>query len=431
MDSKDLIAIFEYLEREKGIKRELVVEAIEEALMIAARKSVQNSGSNITVSIDPKTGEIEVLSEKEVVDTVDNPEEQISLEDAKELTAEAEIGQVLQTVITPSDFGRVAAQVARQVITQRLRSAERDVIYEEYRHRVGDIVSGLIKRIGKGSTLVVDLGKVEAILPGRFYPKTEKHHIGERVTALMLEVRDTDIGGAEVVLTRSHPEFVKELFIQEVPELSDGTIEINRIVREAGYRTKMTVTSNNPRVDPVGSCVGVRGTRVKNIIRELNNEKIDIIPSADDPIVLLQRAIDPVDIKKIHVDEEEGVISIVVADEDYPTILGRKGMNIRLIGNLIERELEVQKMSEYQKASRIERQQLALSESPALNQPLVLDGMSSFALDTLIAAGYATPADLLRADPAEIAQKADLSPEMVESILEQVEKRLIEKAEKQ
>lgn len=399
--------------------------------MIAARKSVQSAGNNITVTIDPKTGEIEVLSEKEVVNVVDNPEEQISLEDAKELTTEAEVGQVLQTIITPSDFGRVAAQVARQVITQRLRSAERDVIYEEYRHRVGDIVSGSIKRIGKGSTLVVDLGKVEAILPGRFYPKTEKHHVGERVTALMLEVRDTDIGGAEVVLTRSHPEFVKELFIQEVPELSDGTIEINRIVREAGYRTKMTVTSNNPRVDPVGSCVGVRGTRVKNIIRELNNEKIDIIPSADDSIVLLQRAIDPVDIKKIHVDEEEGVVSIVVADEDYPTILGRKGMNIRLIGNLIERELEVQKMSEYQKASRIERQQLALSENPALNQPLVLDGMSSFALDTLVSAGYATPSDLLRADPVEIATKADLSPEMVESILEQVEKRLIEKVEKQ
>ncbi len=431
MDSKDLVAIFEYLEREKGIKRELVVGAIEEALMIAARKSVQSAGNNITVTIDPKTGEIEVLSEKEVVEVVDNAEEQISLADAKELTTEAEVGQVLQTVITPSDFGRVAAQVARQVITQRLRSAERDVIYEEYRHRVGDIVSGSIKRIGKGSTLVVDLGKVEAILPGRFYPKTEKHHVGERVTALMLEVRDTDIGGAEVVLTRSHPEFVKELFIQEVPELSDGTIEVNRIVREAGYRTKMTVTSNNPRVDPVGSCVGVRGTRVKNIIRELNNEKIDIIPSADDPIVLLQRAIDPVDIKKIHVDEEEGVVSIVVADEDYPTILGRKGMNIRLIGNLIERELEVQKMSEYQKASRIERQQLALSENPALNQPLVLDGMSSFALDTLVAAGYATPSDLLRADPLEIATKADLSPEMVESILEQVEKRLIEKVEKQ
>ena len=430
MDSKDLIAIFDYLEREKGIKREIVAKAIEEALLIAARKSVQSAGNNISVTIDPKTGDIEVLSEKEVVEKVEDADEQISLEDAQELTEEAEIGMTLQIVITPEDFGRVAAQVARQVITQRLKSAERDVIHEEFRHRVGDIVSGQIKRIGKGATLVVDLGKVEAILPGRFYPKTEKHHVGERVTALMLEVRDTDVGGAEVVLSRSHPEFVKELFIQEVPELGDGTIEINRIVREAGYRTKMAVTSNNPKVDPVGSCVGVRGPRVKNIIREIDNEKIDIIPFAEDPIVLLQRAIDPIEIKKIHVDDEEGVVSIVCADEDYPTILGRKGMNIRLIGNLIERELEVQKMSAYSQASRIERQQLALSENPALDAPLELKGISSFALDSLTGAGFTTPGQLLRADPVEIAEKSDLSPELVESILEQVEKNLLEQVEK-
>ena len=215
-----------------------------------------------------------------------------------------------------------------------------------------------------------------------------------------------------------------------MPELGDGTIEINRIVREAGYRTKMAVTSNNPKVDPVGSCVGVRGTRVKNIIREIDNEKIDIIPFAEDPIVLLQRAIDPIEIKKIHVDDEEGVVSIVCADEDYPTILGRKGMNIRLIGNLIERELEVQKMSAYSQASRIERQQLALSENPALDAPLELKGISSFALDSLTGAGFTTPGQLLRADPVEIAEKSDLSPELVESILEQVEKNLLEQVEK-
>ena len=424
MDSKDLVAIFEYLEREKGIKRDIIVSAIEEALLIAARKSIHNAGTNISVTIDSRNGDIEVLSEKEVVDEVENPDEQLSLEEARELNPDAEVGQILQIVITPSDFGRIAAQVARQVITQRLRSAERDVIYEEYRHRVGDIVSGGIKRIGKGATLVIDLGKVEAILPGRFYPKTEKHHVGERVTALMLEVRDTDIGGAEVVLTRSHPEFVKELFQHEVPELSDDTIEITKIVREAGYRTKMAVSSNNPKVDPVGSCVGVRGTRVKNIIRELGNEKIDIIPYNDDPVILLQRAIDPIEIKKIHVDDEEGVISIVVSDEDYPTVLGKKGLNTRLIGNLIERELEVQKMSEYLKASRIERMQLALSEDPTLDEPLKMHGMmNQFALENLLAAGFDTPRKLLKADPAELAKAGDISVDMVETILEQVEKR--------
>ena len=275
---------------------------------------------------------------------------------------------------------------------------------------------------------MIDLGKVEAILPGRFYPKTEKHHVGERVTALMLEVRDTDIGGAEVVLTRSHPEFVKELFIQEVPELSDGTIEINKIVREAGYRTKMAVSSNSIKVDPVGSCVGVRGTRVKNIIRELGNEKIDIIPYIEDPVALLQRAIDPVEIKKINVDDEEGVISIVVSDEDYPTVLGKKGMNTRLIGNLLERELEVQKMSEYQKASRIERQQMALAENPALDEPLEASGnISKLAVDSLISAEFDTPRKLLKTDPNEIAAKAEIPLDLVESIIEEVEKRLWQK----
>ena len=425
MDSKDLVAIFDYLEREKGIKREIVAKAIEEALLIAARKSVSDAGANISVTIDPKSGAIEVLSEKEVVEgETENADDEISLEEARELNPDVEVGQVLQIVVTPADFGRVAAGVARQVITQRLRSAERDVIYEEYRHRVGDIVSGSIKRIGKGATLVVDLGKVEAILPGRFYPKTEKHHVGERVTALMLEVRDTDIGGAEVVLTRSHPEFVKELFIQEVPELSDGTIAINKIVREAGYRTKMAVSSNSIKVDPVGSCVGVRGTRVKNIIRELGNEKIDIIPYIEDPVALLQRAIDPVEIKKIHVDDEEGVISIVVSDEDYPTVLGKKGMNTRLIGNLLERELEVQKMSEYQKASRIERRQMALEDNPKLDEPLVASGsLSKLAIDSLISADFDTPRKLLKTDPNEIAAKADIPLDLVESIIEEVEKR--------
>ena len=424
MDSKDLVAIFDYLEREKGIKRDIVAKAIEEALQIAARKSVSDADGNISVSVDPKSGDVEVFSEKEVVEgETDNPNEEISLEDARELNPEVNPGQVLQIIVTPEDFGRVAAQVARQVITQRLRSAERDVIYEEYRHRVGDIVSGAIKRIGKGATLVIDLGKVEAILPGRFYPKTEKHHVGERVTALMLEVRDTDVGGAEVVLTRSHPEFVKELFIQEVPELGDGTIEINKIVREAGYRTKMAVSSNSPKVDPVGSCVGVRGTRVKNIIRELGNEKIDIIPYFDDPVALLQQAIEPVEIKKIHVDDEEGIISIVVSDDDYPTVLGKKGMNTRLIGNLIGRELEVQKMSGYQKASRLERQQMALMEDAWLDEPITSNGnISELALDSLRGAGYDTPRKLLKADPQEVVEKAEISLDMVENIIEQVEK---------
>jgi N utilization substance protein A len=273
--NKDLVAIFEYLEREKGIKREVVVNAIEESLLIAARKSVQGL-TNVSVSINAKTGEIEVFSEKEIVEKVEIPEEEIALDIAREIDPDCQIGQWIKVAVTPENFGRIAAQTARQVISQKLRGAERDVIYEEYRHRINEIVSGSIKRIVRGATLIVDLGKVEGILPDRFYPNSEKYQVGQRVQAMILEVRDTDNGGAEVILTRSHPEIVAQLFMQEVPELMDGIIEIKKIVRDAGYRTKMAVSSKDPKIDPLGTCVGLRGTRVKNIIRELNNEKIDI-----------------------------------------------------------------------------------------------------------------------------------------------------------
>jgi transcription termination/antitermination protein NusA len=324
--NKDLVAIFEYLEREKGIKREVIITAIEESLRAAARKSIKGL-INVSVHINPKTGNIEVIAQKEVVDKVTIPDEEISLEDAKQINPYCEIGQWIDIPATPQDFGRIAAQTARQIIAQKLRSAERDVIYEEYRHRLHEIVSGTVKRVIRGATLVVDLGKVEAILPDRFYPRTEKYNVGERVQALLFEVRDTESGGAEVILSRSHPEFVTQLFKQEVPELNDGTVIIEKIVRDAGYRTKLAVRSLDSKVDPVGACVGMRGNRVKNIIRELNNEKIDIIPYSDDPVQLLQNALSPTEIKKISISEDGSRISIVVDDEAYPTVLGKRGMN--------------------------------------------------------------------------------------------------------
>src|SRR5579872_836623 len=314
--NKDLVAIFEYLEREKGIKREIIISAIEESLRAAARKSTKGL-INVSVAINSKTGEIDVIAQKEVVDKVTIPEEEITLEDARILNPHCEIGQWVDISVTPQDFGRIAAQTARQVISQKLRSAERDVIYEEYRHRVNELISGSVKRVIRGATLIVDLGKVEGIMPDRFYPKIEKYNVGDRVQALLFEVRDTENGGAEVILSRSHPEFVRQLFLQEVPELQDGTITIEKIVRDPGYRTKLAVKSSDSKVDPVGACVGVRGTRVKNIIRELNNEKIDIIPYSEDPITLLQNALNPIKIKKIFVSEDRSTINLIVNDEDY------------------------------------------------------------------------------------------------------------------
>lgn len=421
--NKDLVAIFEYLEREKGIKRDVIIAAIEESLRAAARKSIKGH-INVSVQINPKTGNIDVIAQKEVVDQVTIPEEEISLEDAKILDPHAEIGQWIDLTITPQDFGRVAAQTARQVISQKLRGAERDVIYEEYRHRMHEIVSGTVKRVIRGATLIVDLGKVEAILPDRFYPKIEQYNVGERVQALLWEVRDTESGGAEVILTRSHPEFVVQLFMQEVPEINDGTIVIERIVREAGYRTKIAVRSLDPKVDPVGACVGVRGTRVKNIIRELNNEKIDIFPYSDDTLQLLQNALSPIEIKKISTSEDGSVISIVVEDESYPNVLGKRGLNARLNGQLIEIDLEVQKMSDYQKAMSLARAELASLDDPTLDEPLKVEGLSSMIVQSLIGAGFDTRRKLLIATREQLASIPEISVEMADKILDQVRKKV-------
>lgn len=419
--NKDLVAIFEYLEREKGIKRDIIIAAVEESLRAAARKSVKGL-INVSVHVNPKTGNVEVIAQKEVVDKVTIPDEEILLEDARVLNPNCEIGEWIDIAVTPQDFGRIAAQTARQVIAQKLRSAERDVIYEEYRHRVNEIISGTVKRTIRGATLVVDLGKVEAIMPDRFYPKTEHYNVGDRVQALLLEVRDTESGGAEVILSRSHPEFVAQLFIQEVPEINDGTITIEKIVRDAGYRTKVAVRSQDPKVDPVGACVGIRGNRVKNIIRELNNEKIDIIPYSDDPASLLQNAMHPLEIKKMFISDDKSAINIVVSDEDYPAALGKRGMNARLNGELAGVELQVQKMSQYQMAKSLEHAQIAQSEDKSLDERLAVEGVSSMILETLIEAGYDTPRKLLNATPEELAKIPAITMKLVDEILEKIRK---------
>jgi N utilization substance protein A len=422
--NKDLVAIFEYLEREKGIKRDVIIAAVEESLRAAARKSVKGL-LNVSVHINAKTGNIDVIAQKEVVDKVTIPDEEISLEDARVLNSHCDLGQWVDIAVTPQDFGRIAAQTARQVIAQKLRSAERDVIYEEYRYRVNEIISGTVKRTIRGATLVVDLGKVEAIMPDRFYPKTEKYDVGDRVRALLLEVRDTESGGAEVILSRSHPEFVAQLFIQEVPEINDGTITIEKIVRDAGYRTKVAVRSQDPKIDPVGACVGIRGNRVKNVIDELNKEKIDIIPYSEDSATLLQNALHPLKIMKMFITDDKSTINIVVNDEDYPAALGKRGMNARLNGELAGVELQVQKMSQYQAAMHSERAQIALSEDPTLDERLSIEGVSGMIIESLVGAGFDTPRKVLNATAEQLAAIPEISMEMADKVLEQIRKKRV------
>lgn len=428
--NKDLIAIFEYLEREKGIKREIVISAIEESLRAAARKSVSGA-SNVTVTIHPKTGNIDVYSEKEIVDEVEVPAQEILLEDAREIDPDCEIGQFIDVIVTPKDFGRIAAQKARQIITQKLRGAERDVIYEEYRHRINELISGTVKRFVRGANIIVDLGKVEALMPMKHYPKMEKYNPGDKVLALLLEVNDTENGGAEVILSRSHPEFVRQLLIQEVPEINDGTVIIDKIVRDAGYRTKLTVRSTDPKVDPVGACVGMRGVRVKNVVRELHNEKIDIIPFSQDPVELLQNALSPIEIRKINISEDDNTISIVVDDEDFAAVIGKKGMNARLNSELIGYELEVQRMTDYNRTMALQRTELAESDDPALNTPLEeVEGINKLinklVFQHLVAEGYNTLKSILISTPEELAKIPGISLDTADKIIEQIRKQRIE-----
>jgi len=423
--NKDLLTIFEYMEREKGIKRDVVIAAIEEALKTAARKSV-TGGADVQVSIDPKSGEIEIVAKKEVVDQVEFPDEEIAHEIAKEIYPESKIGDFVDIAIDAENFGRIAAGAARQLMTQKLRSAERDVIHEEFRHRINDIVSGTVKRFIRGKGLLIDLGKVEAILPLENYPKTERYNLGERVIALLLEVRDTENGGAEVVLTRSHPEFVEELFQQEVPELSENVIVIEKIVRDAGYRTKMAVSSTNPRVDPVGSCVGVRGTRVKNVIRELNNEKIDIFPFSNDSVELLQNSLDPIEVRKVGIDEEQNTITFVVEDDDYAKVIGKRGANLRLSEALTGFGLIVKKLTEYNMEYNIameeEKNKVEESGSETLDQELNLEGINPLLKDSLIQSGFTTLRKILSATKQEISEKLSISEDAVETLLEDLKK---------
>lgn len=419
--NKDLIAIFEYMEREKGIKREVLIEAIEESLCLAARKTFLGA-NDIIVHIDPKTGIIDASCQKEIVETVTIPNEEISLEDLEKLELKGDLGEEVRVPLDPKALGRIAAQKAKQIISQKLKNAERDVVCEEYRHRVGEIISGTVKKISRGD-ITVDLGKVDSLMPAKNYPRLENYREGEKILALLQEVIDVPGVSAEVILSRSDKEFVRQLFIQEVPELRDGIISIKKIVREPGYRTKLTVESTDHKIDPVGACIGVRGTRIKNIIRELHNEKIDVFAHADDPILLLQNALSPIEIKKLGFDEDKNAISIIVNDDDFAAAIGKKGMNVRLNAELIGQELEVRRLSEYKKVIELEKLEIAESEDPWFDNALQLDEVNPLVVENLIEAGFDTFRKLLAATPEELTNIPGVNTEMVDNFLEQIRKQ--------
>lgn len=337
----ELKALFEYYEKEKGIDRTKMVEALQSALLAASKRSI-GPARELRIEIDPDKGSIKAWARLLVADQVENPFEQLSVKHARKLKPDAVIGDEVDIEVTPKDFGRIAAQTAKQTWMQRLREAEKANLYEEFKDRTGDVVSGTIRRFDK-SDVVVDLGKFEGIMTSRERVPTEDYTPGDRMRFYVKAVEKSTQRGPEIILSRSHPNFVRRLFEFEVSEISDRTVEIISIAREAGYRTKVAVHSADEKVDPVGACVGLRGARVKNIVRELNNEKVDIIRWSKDPVELTREALKPIKILSISVDEPNKRVHLTVSEEDLSKAIGRRGQNARLTSRLIGYDLVIEK----------------------------------------------------------------------------------------
>jgi N utilization substance protein A len=335
----EFIAMLEHFEKDKGIKREILIDAVQTALLSAAKKSVE-AGRNLELTMDPKTGVVVARAQLIVVDRVQDKHDQIQLAKAQAIKADVVVGEEVWIDVTPKDLGRIGAQTARQAIMQRIRQAEKQMIYDEFRDRAGEIVSGIVRGFER-QDVKVDLGKFEAILPNRERVQSEDYAIGDRIRAYVVAV-DNSARGPEIILSRSHPNFVRRLFETEVAEIADKTVEIKAIAREAGFRTKVAVYSANEKVDPVGACVGMKGARVKNIVRELNNEKVDIIRWSSDVKELVTEALKPARIKDLWLEEKKKAVEVRVDNDQLSLAIGKRGQNARLTARLTGWEINIQ-----------------------------------------------------------------------------------------
>ncbi len=349
--NRELIAVIDQIGREKGIDKAKVIGAVEAALQTAAKKRF-GQGENIQVEIDSKTGEINVISVKRIVESVTNPKAEISLQEAQRVDSGAEVGDEIGSVIEMDELGRIAAQTAKQVIFQKVREAEWEAVQKEYATRQGDLINGIILGQERRNYLV-DLGKTEAILPVQEQIPRESYRRGDRVKAYLLEVRRTP-KDVQVILSRTHPQFVCKLFELEVPEVSEKIVEIKGVVREPGDRTKIAVASREKAVDPVGACVGIKGSRVQAVVRELRGEKIDIIAWTSDPRVFIAEALNPASIEKVGIDEEKKSALVVVADSQLSLAIGKNGQNVRLAAKLTGWKIDIISATEYEK-EKVER----------------------------------------------------------------------------
>ena len=360
----ELMLVIDQIGREKGIGKEKIISALEAALLTAAKKRL-GQGDNIQVDIDTDTGDISIVSKKTITEIVVDAKTEISLEEARQIDDEAEMGDEIGSLIDMDGFGRIAAQAAKQVICQKVREAEWESLEREYSKKEGELVHGVILGQERRNYLV-DIGKTEALLPVQEQIPREAHRRGDRVRALLLEVRRTP-KDVQVILSRAHPHFVVKLFGLEVPEISEKIVEIKGVVREPGDRTKISVASRDKAVDPVGACVGVKGSRVQAIVRELRGEKIDIIPWTDDPRVFIGEALNPASIEKVGIDDQKKSALVVVADSQLSLAIGKNGQNVRLAAKLTGWKIDIISSTEYEK-EKMERDlaiKAALAEETA------------------------------------------------------------------
>ncbi|MFP3981460.1 MAG: transcription termination factor NusA [Desulfobacterales bacterium] len=401
----DMKRVIEQVSRDKGIDFYVLVKTLEEALRSAVRKKFGNK-IDIEIQYNEESGELEVFQFKNVVEKITDPDFEITLEEGRKLDPECEVGDSLGTKMDTTTFGRIAAQSAKQVIIQKLKAAERSVVYENFINRKGEIINGIVQRVSRNE-IIVNLGQAEAVLPRREQIPNETYRRGDRIRAYILKVHD-ESRGPQIVLSRTHPEFLVSLFKTEVPEITEGMISVISAAREAGSRGKIAVRSNDPDIDPVGACVGIKGNRVQSVVQELKGEKIDIIPWHIDPAKFVCNALAPAEISRVIIDEANHAMEVVVPDDSLSIAIGKQGQNVRLASRLTGWHLDVISETRYNEGLQSGFQSL-----------MNLSGVHEALANLLFEKGYFSTEDLSKAAAEDLVQEIGVTEDQARSLIEE------------
>jgi len=400
----DIQRVIEQISKDKGIDREVLIQGLEEALRFAAKKKF-GSKVDIEVQYNPEIGEIEVFQFREVVEDITEPEIQIGFKEAVKLDPECEIGDSLGTKIDTSTFGRIAAQSAKQVIIQKMKDAERDAVYSSFIDRKGEIINGIVQRIERGD-LIVNFGQTEGVLHSREQVPRETYRRGDRIRAYIMDVLH-ETRGPQIILSRTHPNFLIHLFKTEVPEISEGIVEIKGAAREPGIRAKFAVASNDSDIDPVGACVGMKGSRVQNVVQELRGEKIDIIPWHIDSAKFVCNALAPAEISRVIIDEDNRAMEVIVPDDFLSVAIGKRGQNVRLASKLTGWHLDVKSETRYSEAMQ-----------KGYDSLLALPGIGISMADALYEKGIFSTEELVQVSIEELTQIRGISEQKAAKLIE-------------